>query len=485
MAKKKTYRKSDYELRQGENDDLGADRQPPQAVELEIMVLGAILIDNEVLNDVLQILEPENFYMNKHKTILQAIINLDSKKEPVDPTTLKEELKRMDNLNDVGGIEYIMELTTSVSTSANVKYYTRIIFEKSILRNLISVSSKIVEDCLDPTSNTFKTLDEAEQKILDISQRLSKKKVLSIKDEIDRLIGELGEQRQNKTKISGIPTGYGDLDEYTSGFQNSELIVIAGRPSHGKTAFSMNIARNAAVDHGKSVAIFSLEMSFRELVMRLLASEAKVNSKKLKTGKSSNDEWKRVMKSFHQLKTNMFIDDSSELSVLEIRAKARKLKENHNIDMIIVDYLQLIKGPEESERRDLEVAYVSRSLKALAKELDIPVVACAQLNRGIEQRGKEKRPQLADLRESGAIEQDADVVIFVHRPIMGMKPDKTDPGYEELLHKAEIIIGKQRNGPVGDLELVFISEFATFMNKAHHPRIDIPASASAELGEPF
>jgi len=471
LAKKKTYRKSDYELKQGENDDLGADRQPPQAIELEIMVLGAILIDNEVLNDVLQILEPENFYMNKHKTILQAIINLDSKKEPVDPTTLKEELKRMDNLNDVGGIEYIMELTTSVSTSANVKYYTRIIFEKSILR--------------DPTSNTFKTLDEAEQKILDISQRLSKKKVLSIKDEIDRLIGELGEQRQNKTKISGIPTGYGDLDEYTSGFQNSELIVIAGRPSHGKTAFSMNIARNAAVEHGKSVAIFSLEMSFRELVMRLLASEAKVNSKKLKTGKSSNDEWNRVLKSFHQLKTNMFIDDSSELSVLEIRAKARKLKENHNIDMIIVDYLQLIKGPEESERRDLEVAYVSRSLKALAKELDIPVVACAQLNRGIEQRGKEKRPQLADLRESGAIEQDADVVIFVHRPIMGMKPDKTDPGYEELLHKAEIIIGKQRNGPVGDLELVFISEFATFMNKAHHPRIEIPAGASTEMGEPF
>ncbi len=484
MAKKKSNKRTDVDNEESDPAMIGNDRQAPHATELEVMVLGAILIDNEVLNDVLQILEPENFYVNKHRTILQAIINLDSKKEPVDPTTLKEELKRMDKLTEVGGIEYIMDLTTSVSTAANVKYYTRIIFEKSILRNLISVSSKIVEECLDPTSNTFKTLDEAEQKILDISQRLSKKKVLSMKEEIDRFINELGEQRASKKTISGISTGFTDLDEYTSGFQDSELIIIAGRPSHGKTAFSMNIARNAAVDHGKSVAIFSLEMSFRELVMRLLASEAKVNSKKLKTGKSNNIEWERVMKSFHRLKTNIFIDDSSELSVLEIRAKARKLKENHKIDMIVVDYLQLIRGPEESERRDLEVAYVSRSLKALAKELDIPVVACAQLNRGIEQRGKEKRPQLADLRESGAIEQDADVVIFVHRPIMGMKPDKTDPGYDELLHKAEIIIGKQRNGPVGDLELVFISEFATFNNKAHHPHINIPGIVTLEE-EPF
>ena len=484
MAKKKTYKRSESDRQDTDPEILGNERQAPQAVDLELMVLGAILIDNEVLNDVLQILEPGNFYVNKHRTILQAIINLDSKKEPVDPSTLKEELKRMDKLTEVGGLEYIMDLTTSVSTSANVKYYTRIIFEKSILRNLISVSSEIVEECLDPTSNTFKTLDGAEKKILDISQRLSKKKVLSMKEEIGNFVNDLGNQRQSKKTISGISTGFNDLDEYTSGFQDSELIIIAGRPSHGKTAFSMNIARNAAVDHGKSVAIFSLEMSFRELVMRLLASEANVNSKKLKTGKSNDDEWKRVMGSFHKLKTNIFIDDSSELSVLEIRAKARKLKDNHNIDMIVVDYLQLIRGPEESERRDLEVAYVSRSLKALAKELDIPVVACAQLNRGIEQRGKEKRPQLADLRESGAIEQDADVVIFVHRPIMGMKPDKTDPGYDELLHKAEIIIGKQRNGPVGDLELVFISEYATFRNKAHHPHINLPGSITSG-DEPF
>ncbi|MEO6694138.1 MAG: DnaB-like helicase C-terminal domain-containing protein, partial [Ignavibacteria bacterium] len=287
-------------------------------------------------------------------------------------------------------------------------------------------------------------------------------------------------QRENKNAIIGVPTGFGELDDYTAGFQKSEFIVIAGRPSHGKTAFSMNIARNAAVDHGKSVAIFSLEMSFRELLLRLLAGEARVDGKKLKTGKSTPDEWKRVLHNYHKLKTNLFIDDTSELTILEIRAKARRMKLDYGIDMVIVDYLQLIRGPENSERRDLEVAYVSRGLKALAKELDIPVVACAQLNRSIEQRGKEKRPQLADLRESGAIEQDADVVIFVHRPIMGMKSNPDDPDYEELKRKAEIIIGKQRNGPVGDLDLVFLNEYAKFENKIKHPVIDIPKNMDTD-----
>ncbi|MEO8666022.1 MAG: DnaB-like helicase C-terminal domain-containing protein, partial [Ignavibacteria bacterium] len=280
--------------------------------------------------------------------------------------------------------------------------------------------------------------------------------------------------------VIGVPTGFTELDEYTAGFQNSELIVIAGRPSHGKTALSMNIARNAAVDHGKSVAIFSLEMSFRELLLRLLAGEARVDGKKLKTGKSRVEEWNRVLQTYHNLKTNIYIDDTSELTILEIRAKARRLKMDYNIDMVVVDYLQLVRGPENSERRDLEVAYVSRGLKALAKELDIPVVACAQLNRSIEQRGKEKRPQLADLRESGAIEQDADVVIFVHRPIMGMKANQDDPDYEDLKRKAEIIIGKQRNGPVGDFDLVFLNEYAKFENKVRHPVIDIPRNVEAE-----
>jgi len=479
MAKKK-YSKIKSEEPLDETMDIEGGRIPPNALELEAKILGSVLIDNLVMNDIVQLLEPKHFYRPAHGIIFQAMINLDGKKEPVDPNTLKEELKRLAKLEEIGGIEFIIELTTSISTSANVEFYTRIVFEKFILRNLINISSRIVDKCFDPTSNTFSILDDAEQKILDISESLSKKRVLSVKDELDHLIKSIGDQRENRNAIIGVPTGFNELDDYTAGFQKSEFIVIAGRPSHGKTALSMNIARNAAVDHGKSVAIFSLEMSFRELLLRLLAGEARVDGKKLKTGKSTPDEWKRVLHNYHKLKTNLFIDDTSELTILEIRAKARRMKMDYGIDMVIVDYLQLIRGPENSERRDLEVAYVSRGLKALAKELDIPVVACAQLNRAIEQRGKEKRPQLADLRESGAIEQDADVVIFVHRPIMGMKANPDDPDYEELKRKAEIIIGKQRNGPVGDLDLVFLKEYAKFENKIKHPVIDIPKNVNAE-----
>jgi len=479
MAKKK-YSKIKQDDPVDETMDVEGGRRAPNALELESKILGSILIDNQVMNDVVQLLDPKHFYRPSHGIVYQAMINLDGKKEPIDPHTLKEELKRIGKLEEIGGIEYIIELTTSISTSANAEFYTRIVFEKYILRNLISISSKIVDKCFDPTSNTFSILDDAEQKILDVSESLSKKKVISVKDELEHLIKSIGDQRENRNAIIGVPTGFTDLDDLTAGFQKSELIVIAGRPSHGKTALSMNIARNAAVDHGKSVAIFSLEMSFRELLLRLLAGEARVDGKKLKTGKSRVEEWNRVLQTYHNLKTNIYIDDTSELTILEIRAKARRLKMDYNIDMVVVDYLQLVRGPENSERRDLEVAYVSRGLKALAKELDIPVVACAQLNRSIEQRGKEKRPQLADLRESGAIEQDADVVIFVHRPIMGMKANQDDPDYEIQKRKAEIIIGKQRNGPVGDFELVFLNEYAKFENMVRHPVIDIPRNAGSE-----
>lgn len=463
-----------------ETMEIDGGKIPPNALDLEAKILGSILIDNLVMNDVVQLLEPKHFYRQAHGIVFQAMINLDGKKEPIDPHTLREELKRLGKLEEIGGIEYIIDMTASVSTSANVEFYTRIVFEKAILRNLIHVSSKIADKCFDPTSNTFSILDEAEQKILDVSESLSKKKVLSVRDELESLIEKIGAQRENKNPVIGVPTGFVELDELTAGFQKSEFIVIAGRPSHGKTAFSINIARNAAVDHGKSVAVFSLEMSFRELLLRLLAGEARVDGKKLKTGKSRVEEWNRVLQTYHNLKTNLYIDDTSELSILEIRAKARRMKLEFGIDMVVIDYLQLVRGPENAERRDLEVAYVSRGLKALAKELDIPVVACAQLNRSIEQRGKEKRPQLADLRESGAIEQDADVVIFVHRPIMGMKLNHDDPDFDAQKRKAEIIIGKQRNGPVGDFELVFLNEYARFENKVKHPIIDIPRNGDAD-----
>ncbi|HAY34908.1 MAG TPA: replicative DNA helicase [Ignavibacteria bacterium] len=458
-------------------------KTPPNALDLESKILGSILIDNNVINDVFEIIDSRHFYRKKNEYVFDAIKNLDQKKEPIDPSTLKEELQLTGKLDIVGGIEYIIDLTSSISTSANAKYYSRIVLEKYLLRNLISISSGIADKCFNPESDTFSILDEAEQRILDVSESLSKKKVISVKDEIDNIINMLAEQKENKSGLVGIPTGYSRLDDLTAGFQDSELIIIAGRPSHGKTAFSMNIARNAAIDHGKSVAIFSLEMSFRELILRMLSGEARVNGKNLKTGKTTTDEWNRVIKSFHKLKTNLFIDDTSELSILEIRAKARKMKKEFGIDMIIVDYLQLVKGPESAERRDLEVAYVSRGLKALAKELEIPVVACAQLNRSIEQRGKEKRPQLADLRESGSIEQDADVVIFVHRPAMGKSLNRDDPDYLTELRKAEIIIGKQRNGPIDDFELVFLNEYAKFENQEYHPVIEIPGYVKSD--DPF
>ena len=471
MARSKKKNLPNVELLD-ENFEFESGRIPPNAADLEAKILGAILIDNQVSNEIFQFLNYTHFYRPAHGDIFQAIANLDQKREPIDPSTLKEELMRLGKLDEVGGIEYIIDLTTSVSTSANAVHYARIVYEKFILRNLINISSKIVYKCFDPTTNTFGILDEAEQKILDISESLSKKKVISIKDEIEDFIKELGDQRSSKSGITGIPTGFIILDDLTAGFQKSELIIIAGRPSHGKTAFAINIARNAVVEDGKSVAIFSLEMASREIILRLLAGEAKVDGKLLKTGKSSAQDWERVLHTYHKLKGNLYIDDSSELTVLELRAKARRLKKEFGIDMVIVDYLQLVRGQESAERRDLEVAYVSRSLKALAKDLEIPVVACAQLNRGIEMRGKEKRPQLADLRESGAIEQDADVVIFLHRPIVGMK--KTDPKFEDEKLRAEVVIGKQRNGPTGDFDLVFINEYAKFENVIKHPDIKIP-----------
>jgi len=472
MAKKK-YDKIRNEVLLNEEHKFGAEvdvKMPPNAKDLEGMLLGAVMLDNIVMNDILQIIDHRHFYSPRNGIIFQAMVNLDGKREPIDVVTLKEELKKMKKLEQVGDVEYLLELMDSISTSANVEYYARIIFEKYILRNLIDISSNIVEKCLDSSNNTFSILDDAEQKILDVSESLSKKKIVSVRDEIENIIEELNERRTSKN-IEGVPTGYDELDNLTGGFHKSELIVIAGRPSHGKTAFSMNIATNAATKYGKKVAIFSLEMSYKELIYRLLASVLKVDGKKLKLGKLDNHDWQRVAQDFGKLKTDLFIDDSSELSILEIRAKSRRLKQEFNIDMIVVDYLQLVRGQDNAERRDLEVAYVSRGLKALAKELEIPVIACAQLNRGVEQRGKEKKPQLSDLRESGAIEQDADMIIFVNRPIIGMKIDSADPNFEEIKRKAEIVIGKQRNGPIGDFDLVFLGEYATFENKLHHPTL--------------
>ncbi len=474
MKTKKTKPEKNIVL--DENFDFKTEKTPPAAVDLESKIISSILIDNFVVNDVIQIITDKHFYSKANALIFRAILNLNEKAEPIDPGTLIEELRRMGKLEAAGDVDYILELVASSTTSANAQAHARIVLEKYLLRNLIHISSELVEKSFDPTVNTYNLLDTAEQQLLEISESISKKKSISLRDEISPYLEELGKRRGDHSSLTGIGTGFTLLDEYTAGFQNSELIIIAGRPSHGKTAFAMNIARNAAVIHKKSVAIFSLEMSYRELILRLLSSEARVDSKRLKTGKTTNEEWSRVANSYHRLKTNIYIDDSSELSILELRAKARRLKLDYGIDMIIVDYLQLVKGMNNAERRDLEVAYVSRGLKALAKDLDIPVVACAQLNRGIEQRGKEKRPQLADLRESGAIEQDADLVIFLHRPALAKKLDENSENYDKERTEADVIIGKQRNGPTTDFKLMFLPEYTKFENITVVPMIDIPQS---------
>lgn len=468
MAKNFKNRRPDVELL-NEDHDFKTDVLPPAAPELEYTVIGAILIDNMVINDVLQLISHKHFYKKENIEVFKAIENLNAKSEPVDANTLIEELKRMNSLNDVGGRNYIIDIVSDATSSANVSHYARIILEKYILRNLINLSGKIIEKSLDPTVNTFNLLDSSERELLEVSETLSKKKVISVKDEMDSFLQELGTRRSDKKRITGVPTGFTLLDDYTSGFQKSELIIIAGRPSHGKTALALNIARNAAVQKEKKVAIFSIEMSYKELLLRLLSSETGVNARELKTGRASPSDWEIVQKNYHKLKTGIFIDDSSELSILELRAKARRLHYDEGLDMIIVDYLQLVKGQDNPERRDLEVAYVSRGLKALAKDLEIPVVACAQLNRGVEARGGERKPQLADLRESGSIEQDADVVIFVHRPALSKKKDATDD--PEELKKVDIIIGKQRNGPVTDFGLIFEPDYTRFSNKMPPPVI--------------
>ncbi|MGB9696505.1 MAG: replicative DNA helicase [Ignavibacteria bacterium] len=436
----------------------------PEAVDLERIVICSVIIDNNVLGDIINILNSSHFYDRKNSIIFRAMESLYSKNEVIDIYSLREELKRMNKFDKDVDLEYIVSLADSTTTSANAEYYAKIIYEKYILRSLIYISHEISQKSRDPSVNTYSVLNEAERRILEISESLAKKRVLSVRDELEGFIKMLGEAMSREKKaITGVPTGFTKLDDLTSGFQKSELIIIAGRPSHGKTAFALNIARNAAA-RNMSVAVFSLEMSFRELMLRLLASEAGVDGRKLKTGRLPQSDWERVLKTYHRLKTNLFIDDSSDLGVLELRAKARRLKRDHNIDMIVVDYLQLLRGGDNWERREQEVAYISRSLKAIAKELDIPVVACAQLNRQIEQRGKEKKPQLADLRESGAIEQDADVVIFVYRPALSEKFDKDDPDYETKIRKTNIIVGKQRNGPTDDFELMFQPQFTRFDN---------------------
>jgi replicative DNA helicase len=441
-------------------------RIPPQAVEIEAQILGAMLLEREAIARVIEVLDEDAFHADYHRKIYQAMMGLFDRSEPVDTITLSEELRRRGHLDLIGGESYLVDLTTKVTSAANVEYHARIVLEKSLMRSLISTSSGIAARGFAPTEDAFELLDEAEQAIFQISEKRLRKSFISMHKAVHDTIEMLESIHGKHSGVTGVPTGFRDLDNLTGGWQNSDLIIIAGRPSSGKTAFALSLARNATLHSEKAtgVGIFSLEMSIQQLVMRLLCAEAKVDAHAVRTGRLPEDDWKRLSIAAGRLtNANMFIDDSAALGILELRAKARRLKAERNIGMIIVDYLQLMQGPRGAENREKEISAISRSLKALAKELNIPVIALSQLSRAVESR-TDKRPILSDLRESGAIEQDADLVAFVHRAEMYSDPNSE--GFRDVAGRADIIVGKQRNGPIDDVKLAFVHRYARFENLA-------------------
>ncbi|KAB2923722.1 MAG: replicative DNA helicase [Bacteroidetes bacterium] len=438
-------------------------RIPPQAVDVEMSVLGAMLLEKEAIARAVEVLDETAFYKPSHQEIFKALVALFEKNEAADSITVVEELRRAGKLEAVGGPLYISDLTMHVTSAANVEYHAKIVLEKALLRNLISASTEITSRAFNENDDALDLLDEAENKIFQISEKRLKKSFTSMKEAVFTTMEMLESIHGKHSGVTGVPSGFTALDSMTGGFQNSDMIIVAARPSMGKTAFVLSLARNAAVDHGKPIGFFSLEMSAQQLVMRLICAEARVDAQSVRTGRLPDDQWRNLSTRIGKLyNAKIFIDDTPALSILELRAKARRLKAEHDISMIIIDYLQLMSGPKNVQSREQEISQISRSLKALAKELNIPVVALSQLNRAVE-TSSDKRPMLANLRESGAIEQDADVVLFIHRPEKyGLTRD--DGSSAEGI--AEIIIGKQRNGPTGEVELAFINQYARFENLA-------------------
>ncbi len=432
----------------------------PQNMEAEQAVLGGILIDNEAIHQVLEIIEVEDFYRESHRKIFLVFLELYEQNQPIDLVTVCEALQKKQQLEEVGGATFLASLVEVIPTASNITYYAKIVKEKSILRKLITRATYIINQCVAPTDeNIEEILDRAEQTIFEVSQERIQTSYYSLKDVIKSTFQTIQSITQKDSYITGIPTGFIDFDRLTSGFQPSDLIIIAGRPSMGKTAFALNIAANAASKHKIPVGIFSLEMSKEQLTTRMLCAEAKVDSQKLRSGFLAEHDWQLLIEAASVLsEAPIFIDDTPAISVLELRAKARRLKSEHNISLIIIDYLQLMKGKGGNERREQEISEISRSLKALAKELNIPVVALSQLNRKVEDR-ENKRPRLADLRESGAIEQDADLIAFLYRDeVYNQREDNPNRGM------AELIIGKHRNGPVGKIKLAFLEKYTSFEN---------------------
>ncbi len=433
------------------------DKVPPQSIEAEIAVLGSMLIEEEAIGKAIEVIDEKVFYKEAHRRIFLAITSLYLKSKAVDLVTLIEELKKSGSLEDIGGASYLTSLVSSVPTAANIEHYAQIIKEKYILRHLISTATQIVTDAFETEKEVDGLLDKAEQMIFDITSRTIENNAASIKDIIKDSIESIDNLYQRKENITGIATGFHEFDIMTAGLQPSDLVIVAGRPSMGKSAFVTCMAEFAGVVEKKPIAFFSLEMSKEQLVQRMLCSHAKVNAHKVRTGFLSQSDWPRLVNAAGKLsEAPIYIDDSSNVTVLQLRAKARRLKAQYDIQLLILDYLQLLQGKQRSENRQQEISDITRSLKALAREIKVPVIAVSQLSRGVESR-EGHRPQLSDLRESGAIEQDADLVVFL------LREEYYNPT-EENKGLAEAIIAKQRNGPVGTVKLAFINEFTRFEN---------------------
>jgi replicative DNA helicase len=434
---------------------------PPQNIDAEESIISAILLDNHTLLNILDILSPSDFYRTAHQKIFNAVADMFHKGDPIDLVTLADALKNKNQLDEIGGAVYLAKLVDTAPIPANAIHYAKIIRDNAALRRMIKAASDISNRCFDNTAEVDDIIDYAESTIFDIAANKTKASVFSIGSIIDANIDTLVERRGNKSLISGISTGLKKLDTLTSGLQNSDLIILAARPSMGKTALALNLARNVAVDAEMPVLFFSLEMAKEQLSMRLLCSEARIDSSHVRTGHFSDEEWEKLTGAADVLsEAPIYIDDSSELTSLEIKTKARRLKLEKGIGLIIIDYIQLMKPRISKDRRDLEISEMSRSLKALAKELNIPIIALSQLNRKLEERS-DKRPQLSDLRESGALEQDADLVIFIYRDEIYNK-DENNPNKGI----AEIHLAKHRNGPVGMQRLAFMDTYTRFENLA-------------------
>ena len=437
----------------------------PQAIPLEEAVLGAIMLDKNAMPIVLDILRPDSFYLYAHQLIYEAMLKLFEKTHPIDLLTVHEELKLEGTLEEIGGSNYLVDLTNKVASAANIEYHARIIAQKHIQRELIRVSTGIINDSFDDTIDVFELLDDAERNLFNITQKNLNRGFEQIGSLAVKAQKQLEELSQKAEGIIGIPSGFIYLDRITSGWQRSDLIIVAARPGMGKTSFTLSLAKNAAQDYKKPVAIFSLEMSNVQLVQRLISMESEISSRKLRNGQLEAHEWQQLHSAVEKLsEVPIFIDDTPAINIFELRAKARRLKMQHDVELIIIDYLQLMSGNLDNKRsgtREQEISSISRALKSLAKELSIPVIALSQLSRAVETRGGEKRPQLSDLRESGAIEQDADIVSFIYRPEYY---DITQDEAGSVKGIAEIIIAKHRNGPLDTVRLRFIDQFAKFVN---------------------